>query len=82
MLSFFPERKLLIFDRLGMLAETVDRMDDFSKMTPASTRNSFADGSRFSRLDEYGCWLKLLDGHWLDPAYSRLSKISQNYPFK
>ena len=34
----------------------------FSRTTPASTRNSFADGSRFSRLDEkLHCGLSLDD---------------------
>ena len=40
------------FDRLGMLAADVKMLLVLSRMTPASTRNSLADGSRFSRLDE------------------------------
>jgi hypothetical protein len=51
-----------------MLDDTFVWMADLSKMTPASTRNSLADGSRFSKLEEYGCWLKLLSCQWpLDP---------------
>jgi hypothetical protein len=45
-------RNPLILERLGMLEDTVERMLDLSRVTPASTRNSFADGSRFSKLDE------------------------------
>jgi hypothetical protein len=39
-----------IFERLGKL-EADERTLVTSKVTPASTRNSLADGSRFSRLE-------------------------------
>ena len=45
-------RKLLNLERLGKLEDTVDRIEDFSRTTPASTKNSLADGSKFSRLEE------------------------------
>ena len=38
--------------KLGMLAAD-ERKLDLSKTIPASTRNSFAEGSKFSRLEEY-----------------------------
>ena len=38
-----------------MLEADVNGELELSRMTPASTRNSFAEGSRFSRLEEYGC---------------------------
>lgn len=49
--SDWPKNSL-IFDRFGILEETVEINLDLSSMTPASTRNSLAEGSRFSRLEE------------------------------
>ena len=43
---------VLLVAKLGILDAEVKTWLELSKMTPASTRNSLALGSKFSRLDE------------------------------